>query len=130
MVIAFCSAGLFAACASGNTEQGLGAGGFGGGSLSGPTSGPGPTTGPTTTSTSGGLGGSTTSGPGTSTSTSGGTGCAAKCNIDADCQNTCQAPPSGVYCCDTMNSMCYLSSNSTCQAVTTGPGSSSSSSGY
>ena len=57
-------------------------------------------------------------------------GCAPKCNIDADCQNTCQAPASGIYCCDSMNGMCYLSSQSMCPSTTTGPGSRSSSSGY
>jgi hypothetical protein len=127
--VAFASGAVFVACASGvDSGSTLGTGGgvtlttSSSGSLSS-TSGNGAGTGnggqSASSSTSSGAGAGTAS---STSSTGGGTGgstaadnCTPTCNIDADCQNTCNAAPSGsIWCCD--NAMCYQNSSSTCPA--------------
>jgi hypothetical protein len=45
--------------------------------------------------------------------TAGGAGCIGACNIDADCQDTCN-PTTRPWCCDVATSMCFVSSNNQC----------------
>jgi hypothetical protein len=122
VAVALFSAGLFAACASGNdAENSSGLGGAGSESSTVGSTGPGVMpTGPGTT----GVGGNTGTG-GTAPA-----GCASTCATDTQCQSSCEQPTSGIYCCDTANSMCYLSSQSECGGGTGGGTTASSSSGY
>lgn len=42
--------------------------------------------------------------------------CVPQCSTDTECQNTCPIPQSGISCCDTQTSLCYVSSAQACPA--------------
>lgn len=119
------TAGVVAACASGDSAlPGGDSGGTGGLTTSngpGPTSGTGGATNTATndaTTTTGIGGASTTAGVGGAmqTTTTGGGVCVAKCTEDSDCQGSCPPVGNGENCCDAATGVCYVSNMAACPA--------------
>ena len=48
--------------------------------------------------------------------------CVPSCSQDTECQNSCAAPQSGIWCCDMATSLCYNSSDQSCPAPQDGGG--------
>lgn len=116
------TAGIVAACASGDSAlPGSGDSGTGGVTSAGPSgpsvTGTGGTTTISTTATTG-VGGASTTGVGGAmqTTTTGGGVCVQKCVEDSDCQGSCPPVANGENCCDSATGVCYVSNMAMCPA--------------